>query len=387
MSPSTYKQASVIVKSRFIQGDQKRFKEYVNYLDRKEAKEQIGYSLYNNYMSDDKKATSLFTEQENDISKEKKEKLKEGFKLAQDRGSILWQDVISFDNKWLQDHGIYDSKTKLLDENRLKDITRLAMKNMLDKGNINNNAIWSGAIHHNTDNVHIHIATVELSPDGNARGKRKLKTLEQMKSTFVNKIMDRSEEHEQINNIIRNKIVKDKKENKTFSTFNRIFKKDFLEIYHSLPENKRYWNYGYENINHIKPKLNQLTKNYIEKNYKEEYKEFIDRLDKEVDVLKKTYGEGDQKRYQDYKNNKIDDLYKRMGNAFFKELREYDNKINKINTKSDKYSPKMKQVKKNYAMQQMKYGFDRLIYSEMKSHANQKAYNQLQKDIERDVSR
>ncbi|MFP3360802.1 relaxase MobL, partial [Planococcus sp. SIMBA_143] len=85
-----------------------------------------------------------------------------------------------------------------------------------------------------------------------------------------------SEEHEQINNIIRNKIVKDKIENKTFSTFNRTFKKDFLEIYHSLPENKRYLNYGYENINHIKPKLNQLTKNYIEKNYKEEYKEFID---------------------------------------------------------------------------------------------------------------
>ena len=36
-------------------------------------------------------------------------------------------------------------------------------------------------------------------------------------------------------------------------------------------------------------------------------------LDKEVEELKKAYGEGkvDEKRYKDYKQTKIDDLYKR----------------------------------------------------------------------------
>ncbi|MYL22023.1 hypothetical protein GLW04_19295 [Halobacillus litoralis] len=386
MSLSTYEKASVIIKSRFIKGNQKRFNDYVNYMDRDEAKDPTDFSMYNNYMSDERKATSLFTSENSELSEDKKDRLKEAFKLSQERGSILWQDVVSFDNQWLEDHGMLDRRTGSLDENRLKDITRLAMKDMLHKGNINNNPVWSGAIHYNTDNVHIHLATVELSPDGNARGKRKLKTLENMKSVFVNKIMDRSKEHEQINDIIRNKIVNDKKQHKTFGTFNRTFKKDFLEIYHALPENRRYWNYGYEKINHIKPKLNQLIKDYMEKNYKAEYQNFEDRLDKEVEVLRKAYGEGDHHRYKDYKQNKIDDLYKRMGNAFLKEMIDYDKKVTAFGKGNRKYTPKMKQVKKNYAFHQMKYGVDRLMYSELNNTKNQAAYERLQRDMEREGS-
>ncbi|MYL43960.1 MobP2 family relaxase [Virgibacillus salexigens] len=387
MSLETNKKASVIITSQFVQGDSKRFKDYVNYLDRKEAKNNNDFSLYNNYMDDEKKSTSLFTYNQDDLSIEGKEKLKEAFKLAQNRGSILWQDVVSFDNEWLSENGIYDKKTKTVDEKKLKDITRLAMKDMLGKSNIDNNAIWSGAIHHNTDNIHIHLATVELTPSGDSRGIRKLKTLEKMKSTYINKIMDRSKEHEKINNIIRNKIVNDKKQNKTFHTFNWTFKKDFMEIYKALPENQRYWNYGYQNINHIKPKLNELTKNYIDKHYRKEYQEFERLLDEEVNVLKKSYGEGKQKKYEQYKQNKIDDLYKRMGNAFLKEMKEYDKKINNIQVKKSHEKPKMKQLRKAHAMQQLKYGLDRLINNELKHNKNQVAYERLQQAIEREGQR
>ena len=34
---------------------------------------------------------------------------------------------------------------------------------MLEKENLQN-SVWSGAIHYNTDNIHIHVATVEPSP-------------------------------------------------------------------------------------------------------------------------------------------------------------------------------------------------------------------------------
>lgn len=383
MTIKTYKGTSVIVTSQFVEGDKKYFNDYINYLDRNEAKQQNDFASYNNYMEDNKKATSLFTKDNDDIDNEKKEKLKETFKKAQKRGSILWQDVVSFDNNWLADNGIYDNKTKQVDEKKLKNITRIAMDNMLEKNHINNNAVWSGAIHHNTDNIHIHLATVELSPT-QTRGKRKLKTLEQMKSTYINKIMDRSHQHEKINDILRNKIVNNKKENKTFSTFNRTFKKDFLDIYKSLPENKRYWNYGYQNINHVKPKINELTEKYINKYFKEEYSELNNMLDKEVDILKQTYGEGKNNRYKDYKQNKINDLYKRMGNAFLKEMKEYDKSINGIESNKSNYSSKMVNAKKNIAVHQVKYGLDRLIYSELKQNKNQIAYQELQKSIEKE---
>lgn len=30
----------------------------------------------------------------------------------------MWQTVISFDNKWLQEHGVYNAKTGVLDEEK-----------------------------------------------------------------------------------------------------------------------------------------------------------------------------------------------------------------------------------------------------------------------------
>lgn len=38
------------------------------------------------------------------------------FKTAHENGSIMWQDVISFHNPWLEKQGIYDEITKTLDE-------------------------------------------------------------------------------------------------------------------------------------------------------------------------------------------------------------------------------------------------------------------------------
>ena len=45
-----------------------------------------------------------------------------------------------------------------------------------------------------------------------------------------------------------------------------------------------------------------------------------------MQVFKEAYGEGkyDKKQYENYKTNKINDLYKRMGNAFLQEMKAYD---------------------------------------------------------------
>ncbi|MEF2293766.1 relaxase MobL [Virgibacillus dokdonensis] len=40
----------------------------------------------------------------------------------------MWQDVLSFDNAFLEEQGLYNSKTKQLDERRMKNIVRGAVK-------------------------------------------------------------------------------------------------------------------------------------------------------------------------------------------------------------------------------------------------------------------
>ncbi|MFS0604953.1 MobP2 family relaxase [Peribacillus frigoritolerans] len=344
------------------------------------------YDKYMDYMGNPEKTSSLFTESSNQINEKEKSELKENFKIAHAKGSIMWQDVISFDNRWLEENGLYDSKTHVVDEDRLKNIVRLSMKEMLKKESMDKNVIWSGAIHYNTDNIHVHIATVEPSPT-RERGKRKLKSLESMKSKVVNNIMDRSQEQKKINDLIRNRMVNSKKSDSTFSFKNRKFKKDFLEIYHALPEDKRQWSYGYNTLSSIKPKIDKMSRDYIEKYHKKDFEMLLEKLDKEVEVFKKTYGSSDKKRYENYKNNKVDELYKRMGNAFLQEMKQYDKseKAKLIQEKVNGKTLTKKEVfKDNLGFNQIKYGIDRMLNSEYKNWKNQLAYEKLQQDIERE---
>src|SRR5699024_12056706 len=77
----------------------------------------------------------------------------------------LWQDVISFDNEWLEEQGLYDPTTHSVDEDKMIDVTRKAMEEVLNQEGINpNTVLWSGSIHYNTDNIHVHTAMVQPQP-------------------------------------------------------------------------------------------------------------------------------------------------------------------------------------------------------------------------------
>jgi hypothetical protein len=342
------------------------------------------YDKYMDYMANPEKTSSLFTELSNQLDEKEKSALKNRFKMAQENGSIMWQDVISFDNRWLEENGLYDAKTHTVDEERLKNITRLSMQEMLKREGLDKSVTWSGAIHYNTDNIHIHIATVEPIPTRD-RGKRKYKSIEIMKSKVINNIIDRSKEQKYINDLIRKRMVESKKNDTTLSFKNRSFKKDFLAIYHALPEDRKQWSYGYNSISHVKPMIDKMTASYIEKYHKKDFQELLNKLEKEVAVFKKTYGEGDKKRYEDYKVNKVNELYKRMGNAFLQEMRAYDKSLKekyKLNDLNKNPQSKREVFKQNLGFNQIKYGIDRMLNSEYKNWKNQLAYERLQQEIE-----
>ncbi|MGE7874965.1 MobP2 family relaxase [Bacillus paramycoides] len=374
----------VVLKTKFVLPSSDAFQNYIEYVDREEAKSEVKlnpkmFEMYQEYMGNPEKTSALFTEHANHLSECEKKALKEMFKTAHENGSIMWQDVISFHNPWLEEQGIYDEKTKTLDEKKLKDVTRLAMKEMQKREGLEKSSIWSAAIHFNTNNIHIHVATVEPFPT-RERGKRKPKTLDAMRGKVVNNLLDRKQEQKQINDLIRNNMVGSKKEDSVFDWRNQHLKPLFLQIYKQLPSDKRQWQYSYNTIQPLKPEIDELSRRYIQHHHKKDYDQFLQKLDKEVQVFKEAYGEGkyDKKQYENYKTNKINDLYKRMGNAFLQEMKAYDKEQKRIHhmKKSKPFQKFQQNVSIQYSMRKV----ERAFKSEYESWKNQKYYERMQKE-------
>ncbi len=192
--------------------------------------------------------------------------------------------------------------------------------------------VWSASMHFNTDNIHVHVASVELNPTRYIfdDGFMHYKTLYKMKSKFSNTLIDRSKEHKEINDIIRDNIINGKKE----ISFHKDIemKRLVTEIIKKLPEDKRQWQYGYNSLYEVKSLLDELTKYYIENYKKDDFAKLNEVLEREEEYFKEVYGEGEKYFYKNYKKNKIDELYYRMGNEL---LREIKNEVIKKDIKKD----------------------------------------------------
>ncbi len=319
---------------KWVQANSEKFSSYIDYIDRDEAVRNYKleeYSLFNDYMGNPKKSGNLFTSDKDYLSENERKELKRCFSIAQENGSLMWQDVFSFDNEWLEQQGMYDRKTGALDEKRIMEAVRNAMVEMIGREKFDS-LVWSASMHFNTDNIHVHVASVELNPTRYVfnDGFMNYRTLYKMKSKFANTIIDRSKEHKEINDIIRDNIINGKKE----ISFHKDIemKKLVTEIIKKLPEDKRQWQYGYNSLYKVKPLLDELTKYYIENYKKDEFSRINEVLEREEEYFKELYGEGEKYFYKNYKKNKIDELYYRMGNTL---LREIKNEVVKKDIKKD----------------------------------------------------
>lgn len=168
----------VILASRFV-FSARQFREYIDYIDRSEAVRSDAYSLYSaytDYMDNPTKqkhtglntksdrASALFTATKDSLTNTEKQEVKKQFVKAQQAGSPMWQNVISFTNEFLEQNGLLDHPSGLLDEEKIRDVTRAAMTEMFQAEKMEGAAIWSASIHYNTDNIHVHIAVVEPTP-------------------------------------------------------------------------------------------------------------------------------------------------------------------------------------------------------------------------------
>lgn len=349
--------AGVVCVTKFCKAHSSQFESYINYIDRDEATRNdnsMKYNLYQDYMGDPNKTSSLFTESSNALNQSEKQQLKELFQTAQDNGSLMWQTVISFDNRWLAENGLYRQEEQMLDEDRLKGIVRSAVGKMLKAEKLEN-AVWSAAIHFNTDNIHVHIATVEPDPmrekrayiqyeekmvDGKKvkepirdssgqivkkeeyKGTFKPKSIELCKSSVVNEILNERESNLKINQIIRESIVKQKKEHPLSK--DKDLANAFLNLYEHMPNcAKNMWNYNNPIMAPVREEIDQLSNMYLDKYHKEELEELKQKLKIQDASYKQAYGNTGRSYY----DGKMQDMYARLGNAVLKEVYEYDKEI------------------------------------------------------------
>ncbi|MDY0407197.1 MobP2 family relaxase [Virgibacillus sp. 179-BFC.A HS] len=340
---------AVVLRSKFVTPQSSAFNNYINYMDREDAKKHVKINnssnkendfdvFYNfiDYMDDDEKQGELFTSSKDELDDKEKQKVKEQFQLAQQNESPMWQDVISFDNEWLAKQSLYNPTTNTVDETKMRSVVRETMHTMLQAEGMQQSAIWTASLHYNTDNIHVHVATVELYPtrermnvldkDSNTwheeyRAKRKPKTLDTMKSQVANKILDRTNERNKIDELLRGTIRYKKENNISLSSFRKT-EALFIEAMNRLPDDRIQWRYGYQSINEARPYIDEITEMYLEQFHPEKIHELKTKLDEEVNVMKEMYGEGSD--YQKYKETKLGDLKKRMGNAILAEMRAVD---------------------------------------------------------------
>ena len=409
--------AGVVLVSKFV-FSKKKFTNYINYIDRDEAIRNNAFDSYSayvdEYMDNPKKqqtpqfnvkserTSALFTATKDRLNADEKEKLKALFQKAQDADSPMWQNVLSFENKFLEQHGIYDSKTKMLDEAKMRSITRQAMAEMLKSEGMEASAVWSASIHYNTDNIHIHVAIVEPTPtrpqkdfwretpDGEFEKRREFKgglkkgTIGKMKSKVVNNIVDRSEQLKEINDIIRANIISDKRSNLSFE--DRQMKGAFLNLYNKLPSDKRLWFYNMNALHYVRPEIDAFTKQYIERYHREDFQRLTQRLQEQQQFLKSVYGEGKTKMYENCSQTKMNDLYTRMGNAVLTELRKYDKILKDEKRISEKplHARQKLREKKQYAQHRSDsmYQLKKALKKDFESTKNQIQHEKLQQAIE-----
>ena len=392
--------AGVIFKSRFCSPTKKTFGDYINYIDRDEAVRNDNlskFSLYNDYMGNSEKTTGLFTENKDFLSQNEKKELKDIFKTAQENESVMWQHVISFDNRWLLQNGLINRKYDCVNERKLKEITRIAMQQLQKSENLEN-AVWSAAIHLNTDNIHIHIAMVEPIPmrqkkNDEIRGKLKASSFKEVKSKIVNNVLSQQKENEIINNIIRNSIIANKK--KKMFIKDEEYLKLFKEVISELQEDRRQWYYGYNSIKHLLPKIDKMTEIFLENECKDEWNELKILLDKQQEKYRTAYGIPKDTSKAGYTENKIKDAKYRLGNVILRQMREFDKEERtRIYQEAVENRKKInerifEQNRKNLQYSSMQYTLKAtmeltriFMKNELEKIRNEMTYNKMQQELE-----
>lgn len=337
--------AAIFTKWKFVQSGAKQFQSYIDYIDREEAIRSGNFHKYNvlptdgfnEYMENPEKSSGLFTQHKNQLTKDERKEVKRLFEKAQKNESIMWQDVVSFDTRWLIEQNFYDPKTEVLNEAKIMNAVRSAMKEQLRLENLENSAVWTGAIHYNEKHhIHVHLAIVEPEPtrpygtftrrDGSSYEARKAfrskKSVDRFKSQIMSQLLDRDQPLAQISSLVRNQIGRHKGQMRRLPDSQLQYL--YSEIYSHLPSDMRQWKYNMNALDSIRPTIDRFSKTYIETYEQTNYQQLQSLLKENSQFYMNVYGEGtkEYQRANDFIANKNQELFTLLGNSLLKEMKE-----------------------------------------------------------------
>lgn len=267
------------------------------------------------YMGNEEKSDGIFDISADLCSEEEIEKYREYEAHSHEQKCCRYIGVMSFRNEFLKEHGILSDNG--LDNKCLKDLARSGMSEMIHTSAKleDNNVYWYGAIHSNTDNIHVHFSVLEYEKRNRKYDKLEVKSFDALKSKVVNKILG-SERTIEISNLAKQTLLPDFERN-CCNTHTQL-----IELYNKLPKNQT-WQYGRDSFEPYRKDVNNTVDSVInsDPDMKANFEKYSNLLDEQENEYKKAYGIGQRKLYADYKSNKLNEFYTDAGNKLLNELK------------------------------------------------------------------
>lgn len=386
--------AGIVLVQKFIQPGGKAYTGYVDYMDRPEAigsrsdlRDYDIFGTYQEYMGNPEKSTGLFND-EDYISSAEKDQIKKIFNQSGKRGGVLYQTVLSFETEWLKENNVMDDDG-YIHEDLMREYTRIAVNTIQEKEDMKA-FVWTAAIHYNTAHPHIHIAMVDPNPswvpghgrcrvnaegDLYQRGKWKESTMEAAKSRIVNKVLDLADTNKEINEIMRDRIIYQSRDNSFHRKYDPQIGEAFSDLIQALPDDMRLWKYGNNAMDSYRSKIDHISDMILKKYFEEDLKD----LDKILDNISKQYAAayGESKQGADFKKGKEKDLRYRMGNAVLSECRKIERNARMQKNGRQRGRPLLKTgalYRNKYVVSRALNSLRKIAYKNIQSMKNQAAY-------------
>lgn len=351
---------SVVFSLRFVQAKDAKsnYSSYsVGYLSRPEAFKQN--ELHENdliyhdlnpkydqyaYMSDKDKTDGLFDASEDTVSDYHKYLYKKIFDESQNNDCPLYQGVISFKNSFLKDNGIdYNSPDGFA---KLKEIARPAIAAMIHESMlVDKNVVWTAAIHHNTDNIHIHVAIVEKEKISRRFDRLDEKAFEKLKSRVANNIVsnERIEDLKTISQILNTDIPK-WIGNETTSAAKQI------EILKNTIPPEITWEYNRKEMAQYHTIIDDCVNTIIASDTEitARYEDALKAMNRCEKLYHELYGGGESGRIKEWTQKHLRDFYSRAGNALLREAKIFAESENRARPAGEKSTELLGSILPNF---------------------------------------
>ncbi|MEG0732237.1 MAG: MobP2 family relaxase [Vagococcus sp.] len=300
------------------------------------------FGEYNEYMANPEKTEGLFSRNYDQMPQEAKDYFKSYFNEGRENESPLWQIVFSFRNDWLAEHGLMNLETGEVDGGKLQGAVRVSMNHLEKKEKLNGE--WTGAIHHNTEHVHVHVGYVEKNPTREYfhyidkinpemsgwqyKGKFLKNSIKGTRSKFVNQLLEFQVELANIDKLIK-QTISEAKENK-HQFVKGMYQDGFERLYEKMPKNKSRWKYGYAKNQGFKNEVDNLVNLYLNTDGKNLVTELRNQLEPISNEYERAYGNPkNEPTFLDRQIYGKEGLYHKLGNVILNEVKEFDKKNEK----------------------------------------------------------